>query len=264
MWELGNFGNPPSSIVTSAERGRDRLGEDALVNNALAFDLKVYDSEVPLFSNAGLVISPNDAAYRQSLIEAIVVSDVPVMRGGFVDLCYPTLAGGSLRGWQERHLDLVNTTAVNTIGSNYLFTPFSGLEFYSNAAQSYSNPLYRSGRLVTNGSNSISLFQPAFDTYTSFYENDGFQQGRISATLEGTRWSTSTGVTADLGIDGVDGVGIYQGGLVAARGRFGPDDIGERETLPPFITAPEAVQVSIRLGNPVTRQIKQASVIVRD
>jgi hypothetical protein len=244
--------------------GPDRRGEDALVNNAFGFDVKIYDSQVALFGNSSLVLSPNDAGYRQTLLDAIAASDTPVMTGEFVDLCYPVLAGGSLRGWQARHLDLLSTTTPSTIGSGYLFTPFSGLERYSTAAGSYANSLYRSGRLVTTGNNAIVLFQPAFDTYTSHYENDGFLQGRVSVAAEGTRWTTTTGASADLGRDGIDGTGIYQGGAAGTAGQFGPDDLGEHETQPPCLTTPEAVQVSIRLGNPVTRQIKQSSVIIRD
>ena len=45
---------------------------------------------------------------------------------------------------------------------------------------------------------------------------------------------------------------------------FGPDDSGERETLPPFRARPEAIRVSIRIENPATRQIRQASVVHRD
>ncbi|WP_044255563.1 prepilin-type N-terminal cleavage/methylation domain-containing protein [Rhodopirellula sp. SWK7] len=247
--------------------GADRRGEDVLVNNALSFDLKIYDPNVSLFqTNTGLVVSPNDAGYRETLLDAITNSESPVFTGAFVDLCYPVLAGGSLRGWQARYLDRVNTTAGSTIATtgSYLLTPFSGLSGFSNASQSYSNPLYRSGRLVTTGANTIALFQPAFDTYTSFYETDGLLQGRVSNSLEGTRWSTTTGATADLGADGLDGAGIYGGGIASSTGQYGADDVGERETLPPFTTAPEAIKVSIRLENPTTRQIRQASVTIRD
>ncbi|KLU05098.1 putative signal peptide and transmembrane protein [Rhodopirellula islandica] len=247
--------------------GADRRGEDVVVNNALSFDVKVYDPEVSLFeTNTGLVVSPNDAGYRETLLDAITNSETPVLTGGFVDLCYPVLAGGSLRGWQARYLDRVNTTTGSTIAAtpDYLTTPFSGLDSFSNASQSYSNPLYRSGRLLTSAVNTISLFQPAFDTYTSWYEKDGFLQGRVSATAEGTRWTTTAGATADLGADGMEGLGIYQAGVASVIGRYGPDDLGERETLPPFVATPEAVQISVRLENPTTRQIRQASVTVRD
>jgi len=247
--------------------GADRRGEDVLVNNALSFDLKIYDPNVPFFSTTtGLVVSPNDAGYRETILDAITNARTPVLTGGFVDLCYPVLAGGSLRGWQARSLDRVNTTtgAIIPATGSYLITPFSGLTGFTNASQSYANSLYRSGRLVTNAANEIALFQPTFDTYTTWYESDGFQQGRVSNTMEGTRWSSTTGTTADLGADGLDGVGIYGGGLATSSGDFGVDDFGERETLPPFLVTPEAIQVSVRLENPTTRQIRQASVTTRD
>ncbi|EMB16883.1 prepilin-type N-terminal cleavage/methylation domain-containing protein [Rhodopirellula europaea] len=247
--------------------GPDRRGEDVVVNNALSFDVKVFDPEVSYFeTDDNLVVGPNDPGYREALLDAIADGDASVLNGGFVDLCYPVLAGGSLRGWQARYLDRVNTTTGSTIAASNtaLFTPFSGLESFSNAAQSYSNPLYRSGRLLTSGANTISLFQPAFDTYTSWYEKDGIRQRRVSDTAEGTRWTTTIGATADLGTDGMEGMGIYEAGAVSVIGRFGADDMGERETLPPFLATPEAIRISVRLENPTTRQMRQASVTVRD
>lgn len=247
--------------------GADRRGEDVVVNNTLSFDVKVYDPNVSFYeTDDNLVVGPNDAGYREALLDAIADGDSSVLNGGFVDLCYPVLAGGSLRGWQARYLDRMNTTTGSAIAASdvSLFTPFSGVESFSNASQSYSNPLYRSGRLLTSGANVISLFQPVFDTYTSWYEKDGFRQGRVSDTVEGTRWTTTTGATADLGADGMEGQGIYGGGLASQIGRYGADDMGERETLPPFTTTPEAIQVSVRLENPTTRQIRQASVTIRD
>ncbi|MCC9655861.1 prepilin-type N-terminal cleavage/methylation domain-containing protein [Rhodopirellula halodulae] len=246
--------------------GGDRRGEDVVVNNALSFDVKIFDPNVALFATTtGLVVSPSDAGYRETLLEAIDTSTAPVLNGDFVDLCYPVLAGGSLRGWQPRYLDRVDTTAGTTIAATggYLFTPFSGLNLFSNASQSYSNSLYRSGRVATSAVNTIALFQPAFDTYTSHYEKDGLQQGRLSAATEGTRWATS-GTNIDRGADGIDGVGIYSGGAAPLSARYGPDDLGERETQPPFLDTPEAIQISVRLENPATRQIRQASVTLRD
>ncbi|SMP76782.1 prepilin-type N-terminal cleavage/methylation domain-containing protein [Neorhodopirellula lusitana] len=248
--------------------GSDRRGEDVITNNALSFDLKIYDPNVAHFATTtGLVVNPNDSGYRESILEALSTSTPPAHYGGFVDLCYPVLAGGSLRGWQSRSLDRSNLTAGATISGtgSYLATPFSGLTAFGNASQSYVNSLYRSGRLVTTNVNAIALFQPAFDTYTSWYENDGMRQERGSVTAEGTRWQSMTVPNADLGADGLDQPGIYSGGAAAtATGEFGADDMGERETMPPFIDSPEAIQVSIRMENPTTRQMRQASVVHRD
>ncbi|MFG0261741.1 MAG: type II secretion system protein J [Novipirellula sp. JB048] len=236
--------------------GLERIGEDVLVNNALSFDVKIYDPEVTSFTTTySLVVGPNDAGYREALLEAVAnpaqSTSRGELKGGYVDLAYPVLAGGSLRGWQARRLDRLQGTdssAVGTAGS-YLVTPFSGVESYVSAANNrnaYAKSLYKSGRLLVNNGN-ITLFQPAFDTYTSHYETDGLYQQSLSGTSKGTVWpllTNSNAADVDLGRNGIDG--------------------GERETLPPFTAPAESIQISVRLINPATRLIRQMSVIHSD
>ena len=231
----------------------NRKGEDVLTNNALALDVQIYDPDVSLFtaSSSGLVVGPNDAGYRFALRDQLSGTSMQQSNGGFVDLAYPVLAGGSLRGWQDRLADTRLGAAVIQINSGsaeartQLVTPFSGVQ--ASPGLALSDALQRSGRLVSDGSR-VRIFQPAFDTYSRFYETDGEQQ------INGG-WSTASidPATIDLGADGIDGDGI-----------FGADDLGERETLPPFPTAAEAIKVTVRLENPSTRQIRQSSVIHRD
>lgn len=247
--------------------GADRRGEEVMINNALGFDLSVFDPSVPLFlTGSGLIVSPNDAGYREALVTAIAAGTPPTSTGGFVDLCYPVLAGGSIRGWLARPVDVLDAAPGSLIptSTTHLFTPFSGLSGFGNGSQSYANSLYRSGRLVTSAADVIELFQPAFDTYTMAYETDSFLQSRVNTSLEGTLWSSTTGATADLGADGLNGFGIYSPGVISVSGQFDADDLGERETLPPFLAVPSAIRVTFRLENPATRQIRQSSVVVRD
>lgn len=253
--------------------GIQRIGEDLLTNNVIGFDVQVYDPGANVFTtNNGIVVGPNEAGYRDAIREAIAnqaatpPTPVIVDQGAYVDLAYPVLAGGPLRGWQARRIDRragANTPGIGTNGG-YLITPFSGVARYATSSVSLYNPalatanwvyqpsLYQSGRLVTVGNN-IRLFQPAFDTYTGFYERDGFLQSSNTAD-SGSRWSTVTTATAvDLGTDGMDN-----------NLAFGPDDASERETLPPFINKPDAIRVTIRIENPATRQLRQSSVVHRD
>lgn len=264
--------------------GLQRVGEDLLTNNALGFNVQIYDPNASFFSTSnGLVVGPSDAGYREAVREALdaisagqppppnppVPIDSLITReiGGFVDLAYPVLAGGSLRGWQARRVDRrsnANTGPNGPIGTvgTFLITPFSGVANYTSGATgatsrtAYQQSLYNSGRLITDG-NSISLFQPAFDTYTSFFERDGFYQGVTAATNRGTLWSTTTTttgtITVDQAGDGLDNDQVY-----------GADDPGERETLPPFRARPESIRVTIRVENPAVRLIRQASVVHRD
>ncbi len=246
-----------------------RRGEDLLVNNAMAFDVQIYDSAASWIADAGsgLVVGPTDAGYREVLNAAVINLGLPadasrVTFGGFVDLAYPTLAGGSLRGWgagsRDRRSGGYDSNAIPAGNYPFLDSEYSGLRSVSaNAASAYQLSLFQSGHLVLDGSNRIRLYQPTFDTYTSSYERDGFLQDKRFTTpnFAGTIWTTNTDPTvADLGANGLDETGTLPGA----------DDPSERETSAPFTVRPEAIRVTVRLENPSTRQVRQSSVVHRD
>ncbi len=253
-----------------------RVGEDLVVNNLLAFDVKVYDPEAVAFTTTqNLVVGPNDAGYREALIEAsasvVASQNRGEFRGQYVDLMYPVLAGGAVRGWTGRVRDRNDpASALVSVPASggYLASVFSGVENYIPGATAYNafaNSLYRSGTVVTQG-NVINLFQPRFDTFTSHYDVDGFLQGRFNSGApqdEGTLWTSNHSLSANRGADGLDGEGIYGGGAPSQSGEFGADDLGEREVLPPFLAKPQAVKVTLRLNNPSTRQVMQRSMVFR-
>lgn len=259
----------------------ERIGEDLIANNLIGFDVKVFDPQaVSVTTNQGFVVGSNDAGFRHAL-STYIAGPAParLMRGDFVDLAYPVLAGGALRGWGPIRLDRLSATNSPPIFTNavtqqraigLLSTPFSGLAALGNAGNSYTQSLYRSGKVVTDGTG-IRLFQPTFDTYTRYYETDGLIQGYVRPTFPippaivippaifggggvGTRWTTSNNANyVDWGSNGLDDNGL-----------FGIDDPSERETLPPFLAKPTSIQIQIRLENLGNRQIKQASVLHRD
>ena len=240
-----------------------RLGEDIFASGVVGFDVQVFDpSAVWVADSSGpLILGPNDAGYRERMNDA-AITVAQQAAGGFVDLCYPVLAGGTLRGWATTTVDAQSSSATDSsaVSANVglLTSEFSGLQGTTTSTlNTYSESLYKSGRLVVDATNQIRLFQPTFDTFTSYYERDGLQHDTRTVTVSGddffrgTTWTTST-TGADAGADGLD-----------TDGTFGADDLGERETLPPFLTKPEAVRISIRLESKSTRQIRQSSVTFR-
>ena len=255
--------------------GLQRIGEDLVTNNALGFDVQIFDPLAALFSDnpADLTVpvilqetvGPGDAGYRNALQAWLNNSVVNKQeRGTFVDLGYPMLAGGAMRGWQPRRLDGTKTSDFTFIDSNnqisaVVVSPFSGIRgITADPRTAYQDALLRSGRMVTSGQN-VVLFQPAFDTYTSAYEKDGFYQGRLASDpSKGSLWfppidpSLTLNGSVDAGANGLDD-----------DLQFGVDDVNERETLAPFLNAAEAVRVTVRLENPSLRFVRQASVEYR-
>jgi hypothetical protein len=153
-----------------------------------------------------------------------------------------------------------------------LITPFSGIKRFptvtdpaqNDPSQTYTDSLYRSGRVVVVGG-AIRLFQPAFDTHTNYYESDGRVQGYVRSGLPipattvggggvGSRWTASNDLDfVDLGTNGLDDDSV-----------LGVDTDYERETLAPFPSIAPAIQISVRLENSENRQFKQNSVVYRD
>lgn len=266
------LGNDLTHLDNPTDRwGTERIGEDLLVNNALAFDIQVYDPSATFIDtstfNPGatdVVVGPSDAGYRGALKETLNQIEPPEtfsdfsQQGGFVDLCYPVLAGGSLRGWQARRLDRrqgVNDAAYGTTG-NVLVSPFSGIAGYNAALtvpEIYQPSLFKSGKLVTTGA-TIRLFQPTYDTFTNSFERDGFHQTELGSGSFGKVWNSLAGsAVTDEGSNGLDEDGL-----------FGADDFAEQESSAPFINKADAIRVTIRIENPKTRQIRQSSVVFRD
>lgn len=252
--------------VVSDGWGQERAGEDVALSGILGFDIQIFDSEASFITTSnGLALGPSDAGYREAINELVANPMIERTLGGFVDLAYPLLAGGSLRGWQQRPLDRRSTANIaeftSVSSSSVLLTQFSGVVNYTAtnvpALTSYQPGLMRSGRAYIEGSGTqnVRLFQPTFDTFTNFFETDGFLQSNRSGL--GTVWTTtitnSGSVTVDAGSDGLDNDGI-----------FGPDDLGESETTPPFPLRPEAIRISVRLEDRSTRQVRQASIVHRD
>lgn len=232
-----NFGNIPgrSGLLNGNYilQG-DRLGEDVVMSDCVAFDLKVFDREVPLYGvgtgaagTDSMVLSPNDPGY------ATAISLAPVGSGDFVDL-----------GWYRNVAPLV----TNPVPPR-LFVGFSG--FRTHGSNSFSLNLLKSGMVVLGGWSQIS-----YDSWTTGYELDSRLQGDLAGSLgpqTGTvQLSSTTGArtAVDMGTNGVDDDG---NGLI--------DDLLEWETSAPFPISLPSVQVKIRLEEPDTRQLQQVSVV---
>jgi hypothetical protein len=175
--------------------GTDLTGEEVVLTNVLAFDLRVWDPAVPVtnysedggtFGNEGLV--PGDFGYTSAAAGNIVGY------GGYIDLGVSATAG--------QFIGMMQTKA---------WLPSSDGNF-------------------------------VYDPWTLDYERDGFDQDAPAGNTDG----------ADQGTNGIDN-----------NGANGPDDLSERETSPPYPFPLKSIQVRIRMYEPDTRQVRQASQVVK-
>lgn len=225
----------------------DRLGEDVVMSDCLAFDMKVFDPAVPLYAfgtNGGafrstdMVFSPNDPGY------ASAISASPAGAGDFVDL-----------GWYRNVASYTRFSGIN--GGTPPATGFVGFSgFRNNTTNGFSLSLLKSGMVLPGRWSQI-----VYDTWTTGYELDSRLQGDVSGTplpTQGTVWlqSTTTGrPRVDMGTNGIDDPEI----TVTADGLI--DDTLEQETTAPFPFPLRSVKASIRLEDTDTRQLQQISVI---
>ncbi|MGN6547850.1 MAG: PulJ/GspJ family protein, partial [Aureliella sp.] len=185
----GNFLNP--SFVLAG----NRRGEDVLANDLLAFDVKGFDSGVPVIGINGpdgvagasgsgvlgqdgsddLILTPNDPGYVAALASG---SGTTVAYGGYVDLMWGRKSLAALKYF--------GTTSVT--GTPNLSTELSGLTT-SSSGFTYAPGLIRSGKVLFDPSASILspplLLQPTFDTWTTRYEDDGAVQAELDGSIRG-------------------------------------------------------------------------------
>ena len=209
---LRPFGPPFDGPASS-----DRQGQDLMLNDVLAFDVRVYDPGAPILNVSpipnvlGTVVEPSEAGWD---LPAPPVNLAPVGFGAYVDLHWnviDTWSLGTLRGWTP--LANAPTPLFDGVPNSK-----SGLNF-----------------------STASIASVAYDTWSFHYEKDGIDQddGGGGPIDEGMN-----GLDDDVGFGAINGV----------------DDVGERETSPPYNVPLRGIQVKLRVYEPDTRQIREATV----
>lgn len=149
-----------------------------------------------------------------------------------------TIQGDVLRpgdvGWNQ-------SPAANVIGQgayvdlayfgNYNPTPAAARSSVFSGA-----PTLRSGMTAVGG----SPLAPTYDSWTLAYEHDGINQDNDT--------DTNGNLLIDEGANGVDDDGAN-----------GVDDAFEMETLPPYLSPLRGVQITLRMIEPDSRQVRQVS-----
>jgi prepilin-type N-terminal cleavage/methylation domain-containing protein len=170
-------------------------GEDVILANVAAFDVKAYDPFAPVRIHPGTVetVVPGDPGFN--------AGGAVVSAGAFVDL------------WFGRHTPSV--------------PPAPGMQ-----PPYFRDPPSRAAlpRADTTWPYGI------YDTWSFHYEHDGFDQDGILGPDQGTNGRDSNNTN-------------------------GVDDLSERETAPPYPVPLRGIQVTIRMIEPDSRQVRQFSVV---
>ncbi len=210
-----------------------RVGEDAVLADVLAFDVRVYDPYAPVVSDgAGGILKPGAQSYNPSSSSS--GANAIVGQGAYVDLGYSLGSSSLFNASNTNYRSNIFNRSLQKSFATVVKSPTMGTVLVP--ASPNQKSLLLSALPGFNGGNNHTAY--TFDTWTQAYEHDGVNQD-----------SSSTDTITDEGADGLDN-----------DGSNGVDDPAERETAPPYNRALSGIKVTIRVLEFDTRQVLQTSV----
>jgi type II secretory pathway pseudopilin PulG len=261
------FPHPLQTSVSPAFDGTTREGEDLVLTNVLAFDVRVFDPEAPIHTINNTVVAPGDPAYPVVIPASSVVSaesDLPA--SATVGTMWQVRSTGRFyarlaSGWQllplGAYVDLgwgvpspvgVSSPPASPfplVGSN----PFpgsedingngtldSGEDTNANGRIDRYTPFQGFGTRVSNAPANLTMPSLTYDTWSTSYEFDGLNQDNDAGLID----------------EGVNGADEDLDDLV--------DEPAERETSPPYPVPLRGIEVRIRCIEPTTKEIRQITI----
>ncbi len=218
--------NLSSAILTGT-----RLGEDVILDNVLAFDIRVFDPMVPIsyapfpLAATSVSVGPSDSGYKPPTSINVNPNSGIAGVGGFVDLSYAISRSASFVSLDEPIL------GIKRRQHNWWIPP--------------------------------SATPPAtYDTWSTHYEQNGYDEdgsGTADQGMNGLDDVSGPIATPTLAVNGI----IDDPPSISVNSTSTLSFIvsaGERETLPPFPVPLRGLQVRIRVYEPDSRQVRQVTV----
>ena len=268
--QLGTLGptTPSPQLLGSQYRwvlfDGGRKGEDIMLPNLLAFDIRVYDPEAVLRPDSAAALSvttgalqPGDPGYHYACAYQYMNTHSPwgglasnLPTGAYVDIGYGICLTDILPNLAPPNRVAPATTARNVLfGNQNPFSPVLGRSRFADVPATVFPPLSPAAGL------NRSRMGFTYDTWTLAYERDGINQdGDFDPII-------TTQQLIDEGTDGLDILVPNPSPPPAMIYLNGIDDSAERETTPPYPFPLRGVQVRVRMYEPGTRQMRQATVI---
>lgn len=227
---------------------RDRTGEDVMLTNTLAFDVRVFDSIAPVRNDSAaspsLALSPGDPGFTAA-------STTDAMAGAFVDLNWSRTAPTAGTSYHNQTFQFGPNTK-SRIGNITIYGGNSSAIFGGTTptAGNINSSFFRQNPSMMS---TASLNYGYYDTWPYSYEVDGVDQDGDGTIDEGTN-----GFDDDS--DGIvdDHVATDFNGDNAITGTLEPSEL---ETQPPYSKALRAVSITVRAIEGGTRQVRQDTIV---
>lgn len=218
------FPNTVSGSTNLTFDGTTREGEDVVLTNVIAFDVRVFDPDARAKLSGTTVVYPNEQTY--STLSTTGSVSAAAFKGCFLDL------GGNVR------TSLVPNVLVPDVVSTGTFTGFTALSGSAAA---------KSGLIAT------------YDTWNAAYESNGLNEDNDTEDLNG---NGSLDAGEDRNANGILDAPLFDEGTngMDDDGDGIPDDPDEDETAPPYSRPLQAIEIRIRCYDPASREIRQVTV----
>jgi prepilin-type N-terminal cleavage/methylation domain-containing protein len=210
-------------------------GEDLMLSNLLAFDVQAYDPYARVWpdnpgGNSQTALIPSDPGYWSLMSSpASLTANTLLGLGAYVDLGYYYYNRPAVNPPAEPPAKTLDNTLFSVSGFP--------MPYYADPPQV--PPGVARATYWNNFGYNTYPFGATYDTWALSYEKDGMDQLNTGISPPRFDWAT----------DGLDNDSAN-----------GVDDTGERETVPPYPQPLRGLRVRIRIYEPSTRQIRQATV----
>jgi hypothetical protein len=236
-----------------------RRGEDVMMTNVLAFDVRVFDPGAPLFATVRIdptlgpqpdvILSPSDQGWRGW-------AGTPPTPGAYTHNDNMKLDGSGAIGTAATTFPYVGQGAYVDMGYGFdprwgaaaLLAPPRYVNQYSSAAQ----PWFFTPRAISDVyGNPLAPGYAVYDTWSFHYENNGVDEDADTRIDQGTNGLDDIDQKVNAPTNQID---------MGDAAVFGVDDVGERETTPPYDKPLRGAQVIVRAYEPDARSIRQVKV----
>ncbi len=215
----------------------ERLGDDVLLTNVLAFDVQVFDPGAPVEVAAGFARTPEDPGYNPPPLPSATVFGAYANLGSdhYTRAAYPN----------AQFCRDPNSTGGTQIGISIHPGVTPGLPA-NNLQPELLNPVW--GEDVS-GEQAFT-----YDTWSMHYENNGIREHPAGNFPSGaSRLDAATNGLDDDGNNIVDDLTYPHIPSGSLR--------GEAETAPPFPAPLRGIRIRVRVYEPDSKQVRQVTVV---
>jgi len=274
--------DPNTGAMAAYRVNATRVSDDVIMTNVIGFDVKAWDPNAPIFShttgnplNPEVVVMPGDPGYIARLrtfqetvrIAGFASTSGLPPTGAYVDLNYmakiPRYADPSGRAYYP------DNPAVNTSGT--LPPPIFARQGHPKSLAYGTQWPYALGEHPyppdygpSYQKQPYEYFPAIYDTWSLHYEYNYHGVSFVSdSPYDANRAPAPVPVgNEDRDTDG-GGNQLYDEGTdgLDNDGASGVDDVGERETQPPYTAPLQGIQIRIRAFEPSSRQVREVTIV---